>query len=240
MAKAVGGERADGAAPDGLGSVIAEFELITRRGYGQFCALSRAIEAVGERWGLLIVRDLLVSAKTSAQLAAGLPRIPAELLRTRLREFEGLDIVRATAQPDGDTRYELTGDGEELREAVYALGRWGARLLDEPRRGEIVTMDAMITSMCASFDAKAANGVRVTYQIELGELLLYAVVDDATLRVAPGSLPAPDLVLRTGTELKALMFGQLDPIEAVETGAVSVDGDPRLLVLFTKLFHIKA
>jgi DNA-binding HxlR family transcriptional regulator len=238
MTKAIGNGAVDEDGPGGLASIIAEFELITRRDYGQFCAVSRAVEAVGERWGLLIIRDLLVSPKTRAQLREGLPRIPADVLGARLREFERDGIARSVREPDGEIRYELTPYGQELEEITLALGRWGGRLLNLPRPGEIITVNAVITAMRASFDIAAARGVRVSYQISLGDFVLNLLVEDGTLAVGVGPMPDADLLLSTGAELKALMFGELDPREGIATGALKVAGDPDLLVLFTKLFHI--
>jgi DNA-binding HxlR family transcriptional regulator len=238
MTKAIGNGAVDEDGPGGLASIIAEFELITRRDYGQFCAVSRAVEAIGERWGLLIIRDLLVSPKTRAQLREGLLRIPADVLGARLREFERDGIARSVQLPSGEIRYELTEYGQELEEITLALGRWGARLLNLPRPGEIITMDALITAMRASFDIAAAAGVRASYQVSVGDLVLHMVVDDGTLAVGVGPMPDADLLLRTGTELKALMFGELDPREGIETGALKITGDPDLLVQFTRMFHI--
>ena len=240
MTKAIWNEALDDDGPGGLASIITEFELITRRDYGQFCALSRAVEAIGERWGLLIIRDLLVSPKTRAQLRDGLPRIPADVLGARLREFERDGIARSRELPGGEIRYELTEYGQELEQITLALGRWGARLLNLPRPGEIITVDALITAMRAAFDIAAAAGVRASYEISLGDIVLHAIVDDGTLAVGSGPMPDADLLLSTGGELKALMFGELDPREGIATGALRITGDPELLVRFTELFHIDA
>ncbi len=238
MTKAIGDEAIDEDGPDGLASIIAEFDLITRRDYGQFCAISRAVEAIGERWGLLIIRDLLVSPKTREQLRTGLPRIPVDVLGARLREFERDGIAHPLRLASGELRYELTEFGQELEEITLALGRWGARLMDMPRPGEIVTVDAMIFAIRSCFDATAAKGVHASYEINMEDLQFHLIVDDGTLVVDRGPKPDADLVLRTGTDMKALLFGELDPRDGIATGALHVTGDPDLLVLFTKLFHM--
>jgi DNA-binding HxlR family transcriptional regulator len=238
MTKAIGNEAIDEDGPGGLASIIAEFELITRRDYGQFCAISRAVEAIGERWGLLIIRDLLVSPKTREQLRKGLPKMPADVLGARLREFERDGVARSRRSADGEIRYELTEFGQELEEITIALGRWGAQLMDMPRPGEIVTVDAMLFAMRSCFDAAAAEGVHASYEINLEDLQFYLIVDDGKLVADRGPKPDADLVLRTGPDMKALLFGQLDPREGIATGVLNVTGDPGLLVLFTKLFHM--
>src|ERR671936_950820 len=115
--------------------------MARRRSYGQFCGLARAVEVVGERWALLIVRDLLVGPKRFTDLRRGLPRIPTNVLAERLRELEYAGVVRRRLlpRPAGSVVYELTPYGQELEEAVLPLGRWGARALGEPRPDEIVT-----------------------------------------------------------------------------------------------------
>ena len=95
------------------------------RAYGQFCGFSRALEVVGERWALLIIRDLLVQPKRFTDLRRGLPGIPTNILTARLKELEAAGIVerRLLPRPDGSVVYELTAYGAELEEVVDALGR---------------------------------------------------------------------------------------------------------------------
>src|ERR1700741_1119431 len=110
------------------------------RGYGQFCGFARALEVVGERWTMLIVRDLLVGPRRFGELERGLAGIPSNILASRLKELEVADVVRrrALAAPERGVVYELTAYGHELEDVVVALGRWGAKSLDVPRPGEIV------------------------------------------------------------------------------------------------------
>jgi len=111
-------------------AIIAELQTMTRRTYGQYCGLSRALEIIGERWSLLIIRDLLVGPRSVAELQRGLPRIAADILGTRLGELERTGVVQrgGSSRPDGAPAYELTGWGKELEDIVYRLGRWGTRL----------------------------------------------------------------------------------------------------------------
>src|SRR4030088_1295484 len=110
------------------------------RTYGQFCGVARALELVGERWALLIVRDLLVGPRRFTDLLQGLPRIPTHVLSDRLKELEHGGIVRRRVlpRPAASIVYELTEYGAELEEVVLQLGRWGANALGHPRPGEIV------------------------------------------------------------------------------------------------------
>lgn len=123
------------------------------RTYGQFCGLARALEIVGERWALLIVRDLAVGPKRFTDLRQGLPKIPTNVLSTRLKELEQSDVVRRRVlpRPAAAVVYELTEYGRGLEDIVIRLGRWGARTLGEPRQDEIVTPDSMIMALRATF-----------------------------------------------------------------------------------------
>ena len=99
---------------------------MSRRAYGQYCGFARALELVGERWALLIVRDLLVGPRRFTDLRHGLPRIPTNVLAERLKELEEAGIVqrRVLPRPQSAVVYELTPYGANLEESVMALGRW--------------------------------------------------------------------------------------------------------------------
>src|SRR6266508_2398186 len=117
---------------------------MTKRHYGQFCGLAHALELVGERWALLIVRDLVPGPKRFTDLRRGLLRIPTNILSARLKELEGDGIVhrRVLPRPDGSVVYELTDYGTELEDVVLRLGLWGARSLCQPRPEDVVTPDS--------------------------------------------------------------------------------------------------
>ena len=213
---------------------------MTSQAYGQYCGLARAIEVVGEPWALLVVRDLLVAPKRLTDLREGLPLIPTSVLSKRLEELEYAGVVRrrAPSRPALSVVYELTEYGAELEEIVLRLGRWGARILGGPRREEIVTSDSMVMALRTTFRPDAARGLRVSYVLHLGELVIHARVDDGTLEVGEGPLADPDLVLEAGPALKALMAGEMSPREAIESGGVRLTGDPGLLAWFVECFHI--
>ena len=160
----------NGSEPAQMDEIISELQAMTRRTYGQYCGLSRALEVVGERWGLLIVRDLLVGPSNAAQLQDGLPMIPADLLETRLKELERCGVVRRQPHTGsaGPEIYELTEYGAALDEVVLALGRWGAVTMDRQHPEEIVTVDAVVIALRATFRPEAARGLRVSYELRIG------------------------------------------------------------------------
>src|SRR6266536_5281850 len=126
---------------------------MAKRAYGQFCGLAHAIEIVGERWALLIIRDLLVGPRRFTDLHQGLPKIPTNLLSTRLKELERAGVVRRRIlpRPAASIVYELTDYGRELEDTVLALGRWGARSLRDAAPGDIATVDSLIMAMRSTF-----------------------------------------------------------------------------------------
>jgi DNA-binding HxlR family transcriptional regulator len=215
---------------------------MSKRAYGQYCGVSRALELVGERWTLLIVRDLLVSPKRYTDLRTGLPRIPTNILSDRLKELERCGVVRRRIlpRPEGSIVYELTEYGNELEDVVLQLGRWGAQALSEPGRDEIVTPDSLVMALRTTFQPDAAAGLHVGYELHIGDIIIHARVDDGMLRAAPGPLPDADLVIDAGMALRALMAGELDPAEAVAGGGVQLTGDPELLARFVELFRIRS
>jgi DNA-binding HxlR family transcriptional regulator len=211
-----------------------------KRAYGQFCGLVRALEIVGERWALLIVRDLLVGPKRFTDLKQGLPRIPTNILAARLRELEEAGIVRRRVlpRPAGSVVYELTEYGSELENAVVPLARWGAKMLTTPGPDEIVTPDSMVMAMRTTFRPDAARGLTATYELRSGPVVIHMRIDDGRLQVGKGPLPDANLVIETKPGIKALMTGELTPEQALEKGIVRVTGDSELLPKFAEIFRI--
>jgi len=213
---------------------------MTSRTYGQFCGLAHALELVGERWALLVVRDLIPGPKRFTDLRNGLPRIPTNVLSARLKELEGAGVIRRRVlpRPLGGVVYELTDYGSELEDVVLRLGLWGARSLGQPRPEDVVTTDSLLVALRATFRREAARGLRVRYELRLGDVVVHARIDHGTLQAAAGPLPEADLVIETGPALRALLAGELRPSEAIESGSVRLTGDPDLLTRFVEVFHI--
>lgn len=215
-------------------------ESMPSRTYGQYCGLARALEVVGERWTMLIVRDLLFAPKRFTDLLRGLPGIPTNGLTARLKELEDDGIVRrrALAHPERAVVYELTAYGRELEEALDALGRWGAKTLGEPRPGEIVTLDSMMSAMRSIFQPAAARGVNVIYELRFGEIVLHVRIRNRKLMVGAGPAPEPAVVIESGPAIKQLLTGEMSAREAIAKRVVKMKGDPALLEQFARLFRI--
>ena len=210
------------------------------RSYGQFCGLAHALELVGERWALLVVRDLVLGPKRFTDLRRGLPRIPTNILSVRLKELEAGGVVRRRllARPAAGVVYELTEYGMELEDVLLRLGLWGAKSLGSPLPVDIVTTDSLILALRATFRPEAAGEVRAGYELRLGDIVVHARVDRGCMDAGAGPLTEPDLVIETGPAIRALLAGELSPAEAVESGSVRLTGDPDHLARFVEVFHI--
>ena len=220
-------------------AVVAELQTMTRRTYGQYCGLGRALEVVGERWTMLFIRDLLVRTKSLEQLRQGFPAVAPEIVSSRMRELEHCGVVTQVREEDGVLRYRLTAFGRELDDIAIPLGRWGSRLLGDRRPEDVMTIDSVRMAFRAMFRPEAAAGLTVSFQLNLDDIVIHAKVDDGRVETFDGPLAGADLVLdEPGNALMPMLTGELTAAEAVETGAVKIIGDPAHLATFTQLFQI--
>ena len=193
------------------------------RDYGQYCGVTRALELVGERWTLLIVRDLLVGPRRYGELAAGLPRIPSNILAARLKELQEAGLIRR-APRSRVIVYELTPYGRELEPVVLALGAWGFKAMGDPRESQVITPDSMTMALRTAFRADVAGTLPSTaYVARLGPAELHVRVDGARL------------------DVRRLISGELAPERAIASGVVEVlHGPSELLGRFASTFHLAA
>jgi DNA-binding HxlR family transcriptional regulator len=213
---------------------------VSTRSYGQYCGFARGLEVVGERWALMIVRDLLVGPKRFTDLHRGLPGIPTNVLTARLKELEEAGVVQRSVppRPERGIIYELTPYGAELDEVVASIGRWGAKALGNPREGETITPNSLVTALRTTFQPAAASNVRVRYELRAGPIVLHAKVDHGNLDADVGPIDEPDLVMEVGPAMRGLMSGEMTAAVAIQTNSIPITGDPKLLELFAQMFKI--
>ena len=216
-----------------------------QRALGQYCGLARALEVVGERWALLIIRDLLVRPRRYTDLREGLPGIPTNVLSTRLKELEAAGVVerRLLMPPERAVVYALTEHGRALDTAVLRLVRWGAGRLGDPRPGEVVTAESLVMALRSTFRPEAAASVTATWELHAGDIVLHARVAGGEVHAGVGPSPdEPDLVITMAPDgpppLKELMTGELSPDTALAQGMLDLTGDTRLLRTFADVFRI--
>ena len=194
--------------------------------------MARALDVVGERWTLLIVRELLTGPKRFKDLLEGLPGIGTNLLAARLKELEGEGLLRRATLPPpaGSAVYELTERGRYLVPALMGLARWGRGLLDEPRPSEAFRPVWAVQAIKATFRPEAMRWVRETYEFRVGEDVFHVRVDDGVSEPEYGPAFEPDLVVRTDPDtFLSLVSGRLELTDAIEMGRLGVEGDPDAL-----------
>lgn len=210
------------------------------REYGQYSGITRALELVGERWALLIVRDLLVGPRRYGELAAGLPRIPSNILAARLKELQAAGVIRR-APRSRIIVYELTPYGRELEPVVLAFGAWGFKAMGDQRDEQIISADSMTIDLRTAFQPQVAATLPATaYAARFGSAELLIRVDPANLEVTRGDGPV-DLAFAAGPGIRQLISGELAPDHAIATGVVEVlRGRGDLLGRFASTFHLAA
>lgn len=210
-----------------------------RRSYDQWCAVARSLDIVGERWTMLIVRDLLVGPKRYKDILEGLPGIGTNLLAQRLHELEGRDIIEKAVlpPPSGATVYRLTPRGLALEPVVFALGRWGFEFLGRPTPTDAMLPDPFFLSLRASFNPERAQDRTEQYAFAMGERRFIVDVDRGTCRIHEGEATGPAAtIIGDAATLFALRRRELTARRAIASGKVRVEGDPRALERFLDIF----
>ncbi len=198
----------------------------------QYCPVVHALSLVGERWALLIVRELLRGPKRYTDIEHGLHGIPSNILSSRLRDLEAGGVVqkRKLPPPAACNVYELTEYGQGLEEPVYALARWGARSLGPPRPEDELYEDWGLNALRAVFNVEAARGLTETYVLKVDGDAFTARIVDGELETSCGGADDADLVVETDKETFFLLCaGEIDPVEAVEAGRAEAEGDEAIL-----------
>lgn len=189
------------------------------RSYEDPCGIARALDVIGERWALLVVRELVLGPKRFSELRAGLGGASPNVLSQRLRELEDAGVVER-----GGASYQLTAWGAELHPILRQLGRWGAASPARPS-GEL-SPDALLVALETTFDAAAAGELRGPFEVQLGGAPYTLTVERAALTIRRGAPRGPVAVVVTEpATLRAVVFGDRKLAEATAEGAVELRGD---------------
>jgi DNA-binding HxlR family transcriptional regulator len=209
------------------------------RTYGDPCGIARALDLVGERWALLVVRELLLGPKRFTDLRAGLTHVGPDMLAQRLRELEQAGVVqRAKLPPPAGARvYELTPWGRQLEPVVLALGRWGSQAPFPPESGEL-GVDAMVLALKTVFNpARAGRLCGETFELRLDDTPFALRVGETTLHASRGSATDPVAVITTEPGILQQVLWHDRPVRA---GGLEIGGDRRAAERFLALFPIPA
>jgi DNA-binding HxlR family transcriptional regulator len=214
--------------------------MSTQRSYDDACGMAHALDLVGERWALLVVRELTVGPKRFSDLKTGLPGISTNVLSHRLDELERHGVVRRRhlPPPAASWVYELTEWGAELEPVIRQFGRWGAR--SPAHRPDLhLSVASWILSLRTNFDPAAAAGMSSEYEVRLGEDCFRARIQDGVLDVERGPAERPSAVLTGSPEaLAGVIYGGRDLDQAIATGDLLVDGDQASAGRFMQLFPL--
>ncbi|WP_431965438.1 winged helix-turn-helix transcriptional regulator [Nocardia sp. bgisy134] len=213
-----------------------------QRTYNQYCATARTLDLVGERWTLLLIRELLTGPKRFSDLQASLRGLGTGLLAARLKhlEREGLAHKITLPPPARTPAYALTDAGEELEPAILALARWGLKwAMGAPRPAETFHPGWAVLGLRACFNPQAAVGLRAVYEVRIDDEVFHARVDDGTIETLHGPAQYPDAVITISESAFLDLTSQgLTLAEAVETGAASASGDSEALRRIKGLFRL--
>jgi DNA-binding HxlR family transcriptional regulator len=206
------------------------------RNYNQFCALAYALDFVGNRWTLLIIRELLIGPRRYKDLLDGMPGISTNLLSERLKTLEQQGILhrRILSPPAGSTVYELTSLGRTLEKSMLELGRWGSQFLPTSlERDALPSFGGIALAIKAFFHPEQAQGVNETYELHLGNEALQVHIKEGEIQVRQGIALDADVVFHTDMRSYLGLFtGQIRPDEAISDGLIRIEGDPGALSRF--------
>jgi DNA-binding HxlR family transcriptional regulator len=213
--------------------------MASKRTYGDACRFAHALDLVGERWALLVVRELLLGPKRFTDLRAGLPHASPNILAERLRGLEEGAVVRKRKLPPpaGSSVYELTEWGRELEPVVTKLGAWGARSPVPPSAREIGT-DSIVLALGSLFDPDLAGDLAATYELRIGEERFRVDVAGGELELSrgPAADPAASLAVSDAAALAAILTGQLPLDDALRSGVARIEGGRQAAKRFVRLF----
>jgi DNA-binding HxlR family transcriptional regulator len=209
-----------------------------KRVYDDPCGIARALDVLGERWALLVVRELVLGPKRFTDLRAGLRGVSSDVLAERLRQLQGTGVLRSTTMPPPAPArvYELTDRGRELEPVLHALGRWGSRE-PFPDTDREMTVDAFGVALATVFDPRKADGIDTSIAMVVDGDRLVADVHDGRLQLRRGEADQPDARIEgsVGALREVLWHGRSLP-EAEADGSLVVAGLRSVVKRFLTLF----
>jgi DNA-binding HxlR family transcriptional regulator len=212
--------------------------VATTRTYGEACAIAHALDLVGERWALLVVRELLLGPKRFTDLRRGLPNASPNVISDRLRELEQAGVVRREKLPPPASArvYALTDWGRELEDTVLSLGRWATRSPTLPLDGPMGA-DSVVLALKGRSEFQSAAALEAVFELRFGEDRFAVTVSGGAIAAARGGAESADATIATnaGTLFAVLWTGR-SLAEAEQAGELDVEGDRAAVERFVGLF----
>ena len=216
---------------------------MSKRVYNQYCAIARALDQVGERWTLLLMRELLTGPKRFTDLLDHLPGMGTNLLSSRLKELEesGLIVQKKLPPPASSVVYELTNRGTELEPVLMALAQWGRPLLGPPREKDKLAPGWLMLAMKKSFRPDAAEGIDEVYEYRVDADVFQVRVHRGEIEIAQGIRWAPDMTLTTDSDtLMRVVAGELPGSAALAQGSMQLVGSEEAFQQTFALFGVES
>ncbi|MFD3704361.1 winged helix-turn-helix transcriptional regulator [Nocardia sp. NPDC058658] len=214
---------------------------MAKRSYNQYCGLAVALDLLGERWSLLLLRNLLLGPQRFKDLLDGLPGIGTGLLTDRLKQLETAGVItRVTLPPPAaSTVYQLTADGEELRPVLVGLAHWGLARLGEPTDQQFISPDLLALGLQARFDPDAARAANGVYALHIGEHAYRVDIDGGNIRVRATTSESPRVSIVTDTStLVGINSGTLSLADALGAGKLTVTGEAEAVPALASVFGL--
>ncbi|NLU80945.1 transcriptional regulator [Micromonospora sp. HNM0581] len=212
---------------NGYDSGVTRTESGARRTYNQYCGLASALDVLGERWTLLIIRELLMGPRRYSSLLADLPGVGTNLLAERLKSMTERGLVRQV-QSDSGARmsYALTEVGQELRPMVLGLAKWGMEFVGPYSPGEVVRPHWGFLAVEAMFQPDKVPDRDEQYQFEVDDQVFHVDVRDGRAHAMKGPADAPAMIATVdAATFIEIGTGRKTPLAAMVTGKLKLDGD---------------
>lgn len=214
--------------------------MATKRTYHDACGAAKALDLVGERWTLLIVRELILGPKRFTAIRAGLSTISPNVLTQRLNELEEISVVqrRKLPPPASAWVYELTEWGHKLDVVIMELGRWAAQAPSFDAGG-VLGADSLLMSFRTMFQPEAADGLTASYELRLGDDRFTVEIANGRIGVSRDSAAHPDAVFTSTPPVIAGIVYTGDPMDqAIAAGELTIHGDRNAADRFIGLFAL--
>ena len=211
-----------------------------KRSYDDGCAMAHALDLVGERWGLLVIRELMLGPKRFTDLRVSLPGISANVLTQRLEELEAVSILERHKLPPPIATwvYRLTEWGQELEPIVQSFGKWAARSPHMPE-GAHMSVNSVVLSFRTMFNSDVASNFKASLQLNLSGEPFQVTIADGELEIVRGEIARPDATLDGSSDaIAALVYGGRSLDDAVRAGELTISGDIAKLKRFATLFPL--
>ncbi len=213
------------------------------KSYGQSCSVARALDVFGERWTLLLIRELLTGPKRYTDLKTYLAGINAKLLSDRLKQLEAQGVVEKIdlPSPANATAYALTPAGEALEPAIIALAKWGLQFAAAPARKARSFPHWSVLAMKAMFNPERATNLNISCQFLVESTEIYAVIKSGTFLSGLGRIPAPDVIVTCNEAAFAEFDGSVKTVRnLLDSGKIVIEGSRRDFLKFASCLVLKS